>query len=96
MGVKNPLITVKSGREKRFLPVKKIKNMAKNGFHAQNVFHAQKKKYWKLLLAHGRAAAQPTSMPFSLWQIGVYFLRVCRKFRISKLQHPLIVHGPWV
>ena len=38
--------TVKSGREKRFLPVKKIKNMAKNGFHAQNDFHAQKKKHW--------------------------------------------------
>ena len=43
MGVKNPVKTVKSGREKRVFPVKKIKNMAKNGFHAQNDFHAQKK-----------------------------------------------------
>ena len=35
----------KNGREKRFLHVKKIKIMAKNGFHAQNHFHAQKKKH---------------------------------------------------
>ena len=49
MGVKNPVKTVKSGREKPFLPVKKIKNVAKNGFHAQNDFHAKKKNtdlYW--------------------------------------------------
>jgi len=34
MGVKKPEKTVKSGREKRFLPVKKTKNIEKNGFHA--------------------------------------------------------------
>ena len=44
MAVRIPKKVEKSEREKRFLHVKKIKNMTKNGFHAQNDFHAQKKK----------------------------------------------------
>ena len=51
---KNTGVKTKNGREKprkngekwawkRFLPVKKTKNIEKNGFHAHFWFHAQKK-----------------------------------------------------
>ena len=43
MGVKKPEKTVKSGREKRFLPVKKTKNIEKMAFTPIFGFHAQKK-----------------------------------------------------
>ena len=42
MGVQNPKKVVKWGSEKRFCSVKKNRNMAKNGFHANFWFHVQK------------------------------------------------------
>ena len=44
MGVKNAEKSVKFVREKRFTPVKKIKNRVKNGVHAQIGGSRPKKK----------------------------------------------------
>ena len=44
MGVKNAAKSVKFVREKRFTPVKKIKNRVKNGVHAQIGGSRTKKK----------------------------------------------------
>ena len=41
-GVQNPKKVVKRGSEKRFCSLKKNRNMAKNGFHANFWFHIKK------------------------------------------------------
>ena len=49
VGVKNLKNGPKSGREKRKLPVKKIKKMPKIGFTGTFYFHG-KKKHWSVMV----------------------------------------------